>query len=81
MLQLYHYITIKDKATGASETQKVYGDGYMTYKYQLEAFVKAVKSGGKDTESIAGWVTGEDSVANMTAIDAIYTAAGMKVRE
>ena len=53
----------------------------MTYRYQLEAFVKAIKSGGKDTESIAGWVTGEDSIANMTAIDAIYTAAGMKVRE
>ncbi|KAF9937954.1 hypothetical protein BGZ67_000726 [Mortierella alpina] len=78
---LYHYITIKDKATGTSETQKVYGEGYMTYRYQLEAFVKAVKSGGKDLESIAGWVTGEDSIANMTAIDAIYTAAGMKVRE
>ncbi|KAF9959503.1 hypothetical protein BGZ72_009555 [Mortierella alpina] len=78
---LYHYITIKNKATGKSETQKVYGEGYMTYRYQLEAFVKAIKSGGKDTESIAGWVTGEDSIANMTAIDAIYTAAGMKVRE
>ncbi|KAF9967714.1 hypothetical protein BGZ70_008462 [Mortierella alpina] len=77
----YHYITIKDKAKGTSETQKVYGEGYMTYRYQLEAFVKAVKGGGKDTESIAGWVTGEDSIANMTAIDAIYTAAGMKIRE
>ncbi|KAF9570204.1 hypothetical protein EC968_002083 [Mortierella alpina] len=78
---LYHYITIKDKATGRSETQKVYGEGYSTYRYQLEAFVKAVKSGGNETASIAGWVTGEDSIANMTAIDAIYTAAGMKIRE
>jgi predicted dehydrogenase len=59
----------------------MYNEGYSTYKYQLDAFIKAVKSGGKDTSSIPGWVSGEDSVANMAAIDAIYMHAGMKIRE
>ncbi|KAG0323866.1 hypothetical protein BG000_002443, partial [Podila horticola] len=59
----------------------VYNEGYSTYRYQLEAFVKAVKSGGGDEKNIPGWVSGEDSVANMTVIDSIYKAAGMKVRE
>ncbi|KAG0212267.1 hypothetical protein BGX28_006620 [Mortierella sp. GBA30] len=77
----YHYITITDKATGKSETQKIYAEGYSTYRYQAEAFVKAVKNGGKDAAAIPGWVTGEDSVLNMTVIDAIYTKAGMKLRE
>ncbi|KAF8981348.1 hypothetical protein BGZ46_002961 [Entomortierella lignicola] len=77
----YHYITVKDKATGkVQKLPKVYAEGYTTYKYQLEAFVQAVNNGGKDVESIPGWVSGEDSVLNMTAIDAIYTKAGMKVR-
>ncbi|KAG0300682.1 hypothetical protein BGZ99_003706, partial [Dissophora globulifera] len=61
MPSLYHYVTVKDKATGKTENlPKLYEDGYTTYHYQLEAFVTAVKSGGKDTKSIAGWVTGED---------------------
>ncbi|KAF9351347.1 hypothetical protein BGX26_010639 [Mortierella sp. AD094] len=77
----YHYLRVKDKATGKSENHpKVYGNGHSTYKYQLEAFVEAVKNGGKDVESIPGWVTGEDSVLNMVAIDAVYMKAGMKLR-
>ncbi|KAF8981345.1 hypothetical protein BGZ46_002958 [Entomortierella lignicola] len=79
---VYHYITIKDKATGKTENlPKIYAEGYTTYRYQLEAFVKAVKNGGKDVESIPGWVTGEDSVLNMAAIDAVYKRAGMKLRK
>ncbi|KAF8934463.1 hypothetical protein EDD21DRAFT_338657 [Dissophora ornata] len=80
---VYHYLSIKDKATGKTENlPKVYGEGYSTYKYQLDAFVKGVKSGGKDAATtIPGWVTGEDSVLNMKVIDSIYTTAGMKVRE
>ncbi|KAF9113695.1 hypothetical protein BGX27_000966 [Mortierella sp. AM989] len=78
----YHYISIKDKATGKTENlPKVYAEGYTTYRYQLEAFVRAVKSGGKDTTSIPGWVTGEDSLLNMTAIDSVYMKAGMKLRQ
>ncbi|KAG0037970.1 hypothetical protein BGZ82_001426 [Podila clonocystis] len=78
----YHYFTVKDKATGKTENlPKVYNEGYSTYRYQLEAFVKAVKSGGGDEKSIPGWVSGRDSIANMTVLDSIYKAAGMKVRE
>ncbi|KAG0347377.1 hypothetical protein BG005_000194 [Podila minutissima] len=78
----YHYFTVKDKATGKTENlPKIYNEGYSTYRYQLEAFVKAVKNGGGDEKSIPGWVSGGDSVANMTVLDSIYTAAGMKMRE
>ncbi|KAF9434997.1 hypothetical protein BGZ76_007084 [Entomortierella beljakovae] len=77
----YHYISITDKATGKTETlPKNYSEGYTTYRYQLEAFVKAVKSGGNDVSSIPGWVTGEDSAANMAVIDSIYKKAGLKIR-
>ncbi|KAF9113696.1 hypothetical protein BGX27_000967 [Mortierella sp. AM989] len=82
MPTFYHYFTIKDKATGKTENlPKMYAEGYTTYRYQLEAFVQAVKSGGEDTASIPGWVTGEDSLLNMTAIDAVYKKAGMKLRQ
>jgi predicted dehydrogenase len=68
--------------TGKTESlPKAYGDGYQTYWYQLVAFIKVVKDGGRDTSSIPGWVSAEDSVMNMRAIDAIYTRAGMKLRE
>ncbi|KAF8928475.1 hypothetical protein BGZ47_001585 [Haplosporangium gracile] len=81
---MYHYFTVKDKATGKSEyLPKQYGEGFSTYKYQLEAFIKAVKSGNdKDVISaIPGWVSGEDTLANMTVVDAIYKQAGMILRE
>ncbi|KAF9578846.1 hypothetical protein BGW38_005159 [Lunasporangiospora selenospora] len=81
MPNLYHYMTVKDKATGKSETIKRYDSGHSTYYYQLEAFVKAIKSGGNDIQSIPGWVSGEDSVANMEVIDKVYLKAGLKVRE
>ncbi|KAK3816810.1 MAG: NAD(P)-binding protein [Linnemannia elongata] len=94
---LYHYITVKDKTTNTSETLKVYGEGYSTYKYQLDAFIKAVQhvrstrtsgTNARDNHScedpeilgIPGWVSGEDSVENMRVVDAIYKAAGMKLR-
>ncbi|KAF9120275.1 hypothetical protein BGW39_011535 [Mortierella sp. 14UC] len=79
---VYHYITVKDKATGKSEAlPKEYAEGFSTYKYQLDAFIKAVKSGNKDVNSIPGWVSGEDTIANMKAIDAVYKRANMKLRE
>ncbi|KAF9929170.1 hypothetical protein BGZ65_005918 [Modicella reniformis] len=79
---LYHFFTLKDKVTGKTENlPKAYGEGYTTYHYQLEAFIKAVKNDGRDTSLIAGWMRGEDSVLNMKVIDAIYTRAGMKIRE
>jgi predicted dehydrogenase len=45
-----------------------------TYQYQLEAFCGAVLH-GDDTLTPPS-----DSIANMRVIDAIYRAAGMKVR-
>ncbi|KAG0335894.1 hypothetical protein BG004_008269 [Podila humilis] len=77
---MYHYISVKDKTTGKTEQlPKVYGEGYMSYRYQLEAFVQGVRSGSG--EGIPGWVSGEESIATMQVLDAIYTAAGMKLRE
>ncbi|KAF9924777.1 hypothetical protein FBU30_005296 [Linnemannia zychae] len=83
--QVWHYISIKDKKTGATvDLPKEYGEGYSTYKHQLDAFVKAVKakkSGSNEIESIPGWVSGENTIANMKVIDDIYRRAGMKIRE
>ncbi|KAG0097617.1 hypothetical protein BGZ93_002362 [Podila epicladia] len=77
----YHYFTVKDKVTGKTDNlPKVYKEGYQTYRYQLEAFVKGVRNGGGDEKTIPGWVSGEDSVATMEVIDSIYKAAGMKLR-
>lgn len=46
-----------------------------SYRYQLEAFVAAVRG---DAE--ANLTDGEDAVRNMTVIDAIYDAAGLRRR-
>ena len=82
MKQVYHYLTVKDKVTGKTENlPKVYGAGRSNYWHQLEAFVTAVKNNGNDTASIPGWVSGEDSVLNMRVLEAVYTRAGMKIRE
>ncbi|KAG0335895.1 hypothetical protein BG004_008270 [Podila humilis] len=79
---VYHYFSVKDKATGKTENlPKQYGEGFMTYRYQLEAFVKAVKAGKGDQSISTAWVSGEDSVNNMTVIDTIYKTAGLQVRE
>jgi len=53
--------------------QRVKGDG-STYRYQLQAFRDAVREGGPVLTPPS------DSIANMTLIDAIYTAAGMQPR-
>ncbi|KAJ9199491.1 hypothetical protein DTO207G8_3685 [Paecilomyces variotii] len=48
---------------------------WSTYRWQLEAFVDAVKG-----RTPAYWVTPEDSIAQMETIDAIYQAASLPVR-
>lgn len=55
--------------TGADHAFTVAGDE--TYDYQLEAFVTAVRD---DAPSLT---EGDDIVANMRAIDAIYATAGI----
>ncbi len=54
-------------------TEKVKGDA--TYRYQLEAFTKAVREGGPVLTPPS------DSIANMRVIDAVYRAAGLEPRE
>jgi predicted dehydrogenase len=67
---------------GASLTGEVSGTAFsesidpadMTYRYQLKAFARIV---GKQERALTG---GADSVANMAAIDAVYTASGLGPR-
>jgi predicted dehydrogenase len=92
MPHLYHYIAVSDKMTGKTEYKKQYEGGpcwgeawttggkggksyWSTYRYQLEAFTHKVR--GKD---VPYWIPGEESVAQMEVIDAIYRAAGLPVR-
>lgn len=65
-----HLISIEVEGETTTETV----DGGPTYEYQL-AHMLAVMA--KKTLQLTG---GEDAIANMVAIDAIYEAAGMKPR-
>ena len=68
--QYFNLLTVK--AGGRTRRQRVAGRA--TYDYQMEAFAAAVRDG-------APFPTGlDDSVANMTVIDAIYEAAGLDLR-
>ncbi|KDQ14928.1 hypothetical protein BOTBODRAFT_131922 [Botryobasidium botryosum FD-172 SS1] len=87
----YHYIQVSPKAKGTkARTEKVYtfpksvtGGGnlvedeawWTSYRYQLEAFVNRVK--GREPQT---WVSGEDSIKQMEAVERIYEKAGMPPR-
>ncbi len=81
----YHYITVKNKKTGATSTQKHYCHGpkwgtrgepwWTTYRYQLEAFADRVN--GRET---GHWISVEDSVAQMESIDMVYESSGLGAR-
>jgi predicted dehydrogenase len=75
-----HSLRVTDKKTGKLvEVKNVYGEtGYLTYTYQLQAFVNKVKSNICDPIS---WRNIDDVPGNMRAIDMAYTAAGMEVRK
>ncbi|KAJ7504167.1 NAD(P)-binding protein [Mycena galericulata] len=80
MPTLYHSITVTP--TGEkSRVEKVYtfpdlGEPWWTtYRYQLEAFVNKVKG---RTPHV--WITKEDSIKNMEAIESVYTKSGLGVR-
>jgi predicted dehydrogenase len=67
---LFNRLTVKGRNGRRHERVR----GGPTYDYQLKAFAAAVRDG-------APVLTGpEDSVANMTLIDAIYRAAGLNPR-
>jgi len=80
---IYHYISVTDKATGKTKTEKVYGDdgmGRTTYEYQLQAFIKCVreqKEGGP-AKTEAGVL--DDFVESMKIVDAAYEVSGLKKR-
>jgi predicted dehydrogenase len=65
--------TAADIEAGRAKHIRVRGEA--TYWYQLRAFVDAIRNG---TPVLTG---PEDAVKNMEAIDAIYRAAGLRVRE
>jgi predicted dehydrogenase len=48
---------------------------WMSYRYQLEAFVNKIR--GRDTQH---WVTGQDSIAQMKMIDMAYEKSGLGPR-
>ena len=59
--------------TGEDETSEQV-EGRTTYDHQLEAFVAAVLDGQEQPTG------GQDAIANMRVIDAVYRAAGMQPR-
>jgi predicted dehydrogenase len=89
---LCHYISLVDKRTGRTEYRKQYyggpswGDAYTTggkggkpywstYRWQLEAFTEKVRG-----KKVPYFISGEENIAQMETIDAIYRAAGLPVR-
>jgi predicted dehydrogenase len=68
--QLYHRLSVK--SAGGSRVEHL--SRRPTYTYQLEAFCAAVLKGEPTL------TPPPDSIANMRVIDAIYTAAGMRLR-
>ncbi|KAL1744172.1 hypothetical protein HDZ31DRAFT_82903 [Schizophyllum fasciatum] len=78
---LWHYIQVRPKVT-AERTEKAYTfresglekegeDWWLTYRYQLEAFVDKLK--GREPQT---WVSKEDTIANMQWIENVYTKGG-----
>ena len=63
---------LRVRIDGNETTEKI--DGQTTYRHQLEAFVVAVLDG---EDRLTG---GEDGIANMRVIDAVYRAAGLRPR-
>ncbi|KAK7455212.1 hypothetical protein VKT23_011087 [Stygiomarasmius scandens] len=85
---LYHTITVTKKSGSKTETrtEKVYKfsdakmegkgeDWWLTYRYQLEAFVDRLKGRTPQT-----WVSKEDTIANMEWIEKIYEKSGLGAR-
>ena len=71
MPQLFNRITVRP-GNGSVRRERIRGDA--TYRYQLEAFAEAVLRDGPVLTPPS------DSVANMTVIDEIYGAAGLRPR-
>ncbi|OZJ02504.1 hypothetical protein BZG36_04848 [Bifiguratus adelaidae] len=75
---IWHSIRVTDKSGKLVHSEKHYGtEGYMTYNYQLQAFVRAIKTGEKTATS---WVSLDDTVKQMRALDMVYEASGLGKR-
>jgi len=83
---MYHYVTIHDRATGQTRTEKNYGENQSTCYYQLKAFSEAVRMTQQQPEMSLdkayqiAFTTGEKGIRNMEIIDEIYRKAGLVVR-
>jgi predicted dehydrogenase len=69
--QVWHRLTVHAKGTKRIERF----ERRSTYENQLDAFTAAVPRGGPVL------TPPEDSIANMTVIDAVYAAAGLPPRQ
>jgi len=79
----YHYITVRQRETGRSQTIKNYADNHTTYYYQLKAFCEAVnkfEEGSIEEAYQIAYTSRNSSVRNMEIIDEIYRKAGLVVR-
>jgi predicted dehydrogenase len=68
--QVYHRLSVR----GAGERRVEHLSRRPSYEYQLEAFCDTVL---REEPSLT---PPSDSIANMAVIDAIYSAAGMRIR-
>lgn len=85
-----HKIIVTEKESGKKTTEKVYVDGpvwgkrgqpwWTTYRYQLEAFVEAVKAKESGSKYKGPWVGLEESEKVMSTIDLVYDKAGLPRR-
>ena len=76
---IYHTITVKIHG-GHTRVEKVYKgkkgeEWWITYRFQLEAFVDRVR--GRETDT---WLTKEESVLVMEWIEKVYNKTGMGSR-
>jgi predicted dehydrogenase len=76
---LHHNITVvsseQEGGPSRKRTEKHYGNGWTTYRYQLEAFVDKVR--GRTPEH---WYDAQDSIANMEWVEAVYNETGLGSR-
>lgn len=72
--QIFH--RLRHRGTGEGWRVERFGRR-ATYSYQLEAFVRHIV---QDAPLVDGMMGGEDSIANMALIDAVYRGAGLRPR-
>ncbi|RMZ66112.1 fad binding domain-containing [Pyrenophora seminiperda CCB06] len=69
------YKAYTHREAGGEQVGRQGEDWWMSYRYQLEAFVDRIK--GRDVQY---WVTGEDSIQQMRMVDMAYEKSGLGLR-